>query len=130
MKLSEITGDRAVEVIADLIAPIVNLAQDWSNMKVSDDFRKENESDNEVAIRAFKDKIPEILKNHKEDVLSILCALNDKKKDELSVVDILNGAIDLTNDMEFMKLFLSVARTAGVKRRTESSAIAETSKPE
>lgn len=130
MKLSELKGERAVEVIADLIAPIVNLSQDWSNMKVSADYRKENESDDEVAIRAFKDKIPGILKSHKEDILTILCTLNEKNKDELSVVDIINGAMDLTNDKDFMSLFLSVARPVGKKRRTKSSAIVETSKPE
>ena len=34
MKLSELKGERAVEVIADLIAPITNIARDADNLKL------------------------------------------------------------------------------------------------
>ena len=34
MKLSELKGERAVEVIADLIAPIANIVDDQKNLQL------------------------------------------------------------------------------------------------
>ena len=125
MKLSEIKGERAVEVIADLIEPIANIAQDYQNFRVADDYRKEGESDQEVAIRAFKEKIPDVMKTHKQDFLNILCTINDTSREELSVVDIINGVINLANDKDFMSLFLSAVN---LEERTQPTEFSQTAK--
>ena len=111
MKLGEIKADRAVEVIADLIAPIANIAADIPDLQIFKTERVEGESDRDIAVRVFKEKVPVLLKEHKNDVLEILCTINDKEPEDLSVVDIIKGAIDLTNDPDFMSLFLSAVRT-------------------
>lgn len=130
MKLGEIKAERAVDVIADLIAPISNIAIDFPNFRVTPDYKIEGESNSDTAIRAFKEKVPEMLKTHKSDVLAILCTINEKKPEDLSVVDIIKGMIDLTHDQDFMSLFLSVVRTGAGAQPTESSEVADPSEPE
>ena len=51
MKLSELKGERAVEVIADLIAPITNIAEDQSNLQLFRGNKKDGETDRESAVR-------------------------------------------------------------------------------
>lgn len=130
MKLSEIKCDRAVEVIADLIVPISNIAIDFPNYRITPDYRNDGESDRDLSIRLFQEKVPELLKTHKSDVLTILCTINDKKPEDLSVVDIIKGMIDLSKDPDFMSLFLSVVKTGGKKQPSESLDNADNSKPE
>ena len=130
MKLSEFKGERAIEVIADLIAPITNIAIDNENLKLFRAEKHEGETDRDASIRDFKEKIPNLLKSHKKDVLNILCAMNDKKPDELSIADIVGGALELANDEDFVSLFLSVTSPKGQASPTESSAKREHSKPE
>lgn len=130
MKLSELKGERAIEVIADLIAPITNIAEDQKNLQLFHAEKREGETDREAGVRDFKEKIPNLLKTHKKDVLDILCTLNDRKPEELSLMDIFAGAIELANDKDFQMLFLSSVRSADNQQPTESSADAEHSEPE
>ena len=130
MKLAEIKGERAVIVIADLIAPITNIATDEGTKNVFRMQKKEGEDIRETAIRDFKQKIPALIKTHKTDVLDILCAVNDSDPDDLSLVDIFKGAIDLANDRDFMSLFLSAVNQTETTQPTEFSADATNSEPE
>lgn len=130
MKLSELKGERAVEVIADLIAPITNIAEDQSNLQLFRGNKKDGETDRESAVRNFKEKIPNLLRTHKQDVLEILCAVNGTKPEDLSLMDIFRGAIELANDRDFQSLFLSSVSVGDSQSPTESSADAEHSEPE
>ena len=130
MKLSELKGEKAVEVIADLIAPITNIAEDQKNLQLFHAEKREGETAREAGVRDFKEKIPNLLKTHKQDVLAILCAVNGANPEDLSLMDIFKGAIDLVNDQDFMSLFLSSVSTEDRKQLTESSADAEHSEPE
>ena len=130
MKLAELKGERAIEVIADLIAPVVNIAQDQKNLKLFQNTKREGESDNELGARELKEKLPILLKTHKKDVLEILCVVNNKNPDDLSMVDIIKGAVELVNDQDFMSLFLSAVNEADKTSPTGSSANAEISEPE
>lgn len=130
MKLAEIKGERAVTVIADLIAPITNIAVDQETHKIFRNEKKEGQTARDAAIQGFKQKIPELLKTHKGDILDILCAVNDMEPENLSLVDIFQGAIDLVNDKDFMSLFLSAVSRGEPTQPTEFSASAEVSEPE
>lgn len=130
MKLAEIKGERAVIVIADLIAPITNIAVDKETHKIFRNQKKEGQTAREAAIEGFKKKIPELLKTHKEDILEILCSINDTEPENLSLVDIFQGVIDLVNDKDFMNLFLSAVNQGEPTQLTESSASAGVSEPE
>lgn len=130
MKLSELKGDRAVEVIADLIEPITNIALDQKNLKLLRPEKTDGETDREAAIRDFKKKIPNLLKTHKTDIVTILCVLNEVKPEELSLAKIMKGIIDLSKDQDFMNLFLSAVNSGDTAQPTESSINANLSKPE
>ena len=130
MKLSELKGDRAVEVIADLIEPITNIALDQKNLKLLRPEKTDGETDREAAIRDFKKKIPNLLKTHKTDIVTILCVLNEVKPEELSLAKIMKGIIDLSKDQDFMILFLSAVNSEDTAQPTESSINANLSKPE
>lgn len=118
MKLGDIKGERAVEVIAELIEPIASIATDFPNFSVSQEDKKDGESDRDLVVRTFKEKVPGLLKSHKNDVLAILCSINGMNPDDLSVVDIIKGVIDLTNDSDFLSLFLSAVNTGAPKPPT------------
>ena len=130
MKLGELKGERAVEVIADLIAPIANIANDQESLQLFRSEQKEGESARDSAIRDFTEKVPNLLKTHKKDVLAILCAVNDISPDDLSIMDIIKGAVELVNDQDFLSLFLSSVNQVGKTPPTESSADAGHSEPE
>lgn len=130
MKLSELKGEQAIEVIADLIAPVTSIASDQKNLSI---FKKQGsgERSKEEVAKEMSEKIPTLLKTHKKDVLDILCAFNpDAKPEEMSVYDIINGVSDLLSDKDFLSLFLSVVKTEDRKQPTESSAEQEHSEPE
>ena len=130
MKLGELKGERAIEVIADLIAPITNIAEDQQNLKLFRAEKKEGETDHEMGVRDFKEKIPNLLKTHKKDVLQILCTLTDSKPEDMSMIDIMRGTIEIANDQDFISLFLSAVSRGEEMRPTESSNNADHSEPE
>ena len=130
MKLGELKGERAIEVIADLIAPIANIAEDQKNLKLFMPEKKDGETERETAVREFKEKIPMLLKTHKADVLSILSTLNDVDPKDLSLLDIIKGLVELVDDQDFLSLFLSAVGTGEKTSPTKSSPSADHSKPE
>ena len=130
MKLSELKGERAVEVLADLIAPIANIVDDQKNLQLFRFEKREGETDREAGLRDFKEKIPNLLKTHKQDVLAILCAVNGANPEDMSLTDIVEGVVELANDKDFQSLFLSSVSTVDRTQPTESSEIATNSEPE
>ena len=130
MKLSEFKGERAIEVIADLIEPIANIAADQKNLQLFVNEKREGETDAEFGVREVKEKIPKLLKTHKKDIITILSVLNEKDANDFNMIDIIKGTTDLINDEEFKRLFLSANDKGEQKPRTESSEVAEHSEPE
>ena len=102
MKLAELKGERAIEVIADLIAPIANIANDQENLQLFHIKKKEGETDREAGMRDLTEKVPLLLRSHKKDILAILCAVNGSDPEDLSLLDIFQGTADLINDQDFM----------------------------
>ena len=130
MKLSELKGERAVEVLADLIAPITNIARDADNLQLFRNKLQDGETARDAGIRLFKERIPVLIKTHKTDILDIISAVDGRNADEMSLLDIVNNLVDLSNDKEFMSFFLSVVRTEEQTQPAESSANADLSEPE
>ena len=109
MKLGDLKGERAIEVMGDLIAPIANIAVDPKNKEFFRMEKQDGEDDRTAAARAMKEKIPGLLKEHKADILAILCIIDGKNPEDLSLLDIINGIVELSQDKDFINLFLSVA---------------------
>ena len=104
MKLSDIKGERTLDVIAEIIDPIANIAEDKA---ASDLFHKKKLP---ILNRARK-AVPALLKGHKNDIIHILSAIEGTSPEEyaasLDLAKLFTDAIDLVSDDTFKSLFIS-----------------------
>lgn len=94
MKLSEIKGERALEVLADLIDPIKELLQDEKLKEMRSESNK-------------LDIVKYLLKNHQKDVLTILALINGENPEtyEPSILTLPVMVMDFINDPDVAGLF-------------------------
>ena len=112
MRLSDIKGDRTLEVIAEIIAPIANIAEDE---EASAMFKREKLPDGMTAkkflMKRVRKSLPVLLKGHKEDIILILSAIDGSDPMEysrtLNLVKLVKDCTDLLTDEVFMQLFIS-----------------------
>lgn len=101
MKLSDIKGDRTLDVIADLIDPIARIAQDKD---VAEMFKRKAVPEGMEASKFFAERMrkgmPALLKGHKRDVIAILAAIEGVTPKEYTAT--LNLAKLFTDTMELM----------------------------
>lgn len=112
MRLSDIKGERTLEVIAEVIDPICNIAEDSEAMAL---FRREKLPDG-MGAKAFllqrvRKSIPALLKRHKGDIIAILSAIEgvspEEYSDALNLAKLFRDATDLLTDEAFADLFIS-----------------------
>lgn len=112
MKLSNIQGERVFDVIADIINPIANIAEDE---KVSVMFRREKIPEGmtvkQFATQRARKALPALLNGHKGDIIAILAAIEgvsaESYKGALNLVKLMRDATDLLSDDAFTALFIS-----------------------
>ena len=131
MKLSDIKGPRAVDVIAELIQPLANIAGDRENIgHLFSHEIVEGKTEAESTAERLKENVPLLLKTHNADILAILSVINDEDPESISVPKIITGILDLIGDEDFMALFMSAVPKEARQQPTGSSKTAGTSKPE
>lgn len=101
LKLSEIKGEKSIDILADLVDPVANIAGDPDAALL---FGKrdlpEGMSVKEYIISRLRKSIPKLLKGHKKDLVKILAALSDMTEEEYSEQLTLDGLIvDLSSLM-------------------------------
>lgn len=111
MKLSDIKGERAIEVIADLIEPIANIASDNECSDLFSVKPVKGEDKNVTARKHLVRKIPLLLRSHKRDVIQIVATLDGKSADDMNVFSITAALIGLMQDEALIELFTSAARS-------------------
>ncbi len=129
MRLSDISGDRTLEVIAEVIDPLCNIAEDDEAMAM---FRREKLPEGmepkKFLLQRARKSLPVLLKNHKGDIISILAAIAGITPEEyrkaLNLIKLTDDVIDLLADEAFEQLFIS-AQT----ETTSGSAQANTEAP-
>ena len=112
MRLSDIKGDRTLEVIAEIIDPIVNIAEDE---EASAMFKRGKLPDGMTAKKFLMNRVrkslPVLLKGHKADIIAILSAIEGVSAEEyagaLNLVKLVKDCTDLLTDEVFMELFIS-----------------------
>ena len=112
MRLSDIKGERTLEVIAEVIDPICNIAEDSEAMAL---FRREKLPDGMDAkaflLQRARKSIPVLLKRHKGDIIAILAAIDGVSPEDysgaLNLVRLFRDATDLLTDEAFADLFIS-----------------------
>lgn len=115
MKLSDIKGDRVLDVIADIIDPIANIAQDKD---VAEMFKRkavpEGMEAREFFAARMRNGMPALLKGHKHDIIAILAAIEgvtpEEYTDTLNLTKLFTDAMELMTDEAFIS-FLSSQKT-------------------
>lgn len=110
MKLSEIKGERAIEVIADLIEPIAKIAEDKDAAKL---FMRERLPKGMTAqkflLKRIRTSVPLLLRKHKGELIEIMATLEGVEKEAyasaLSVPKLISDIFSLLNDSELLSLF-------------------------
>lgn len=115
MKLSDIKGERVFDVIADIIEPVTNIAQDKEITLFKRETPPDGMTSREFAVQKISKNAPLLLKRHKGDISTILASIKGQTVEEY--VDGLNMAalsidlLELLNDKEFVSFFTSAAQT-------------------
>lgn len=115
MKLSNIKGDRVLDVIADIIDPIANMVQDKD---VAAMFKREAVPDGMDARDFFAKRmckgLPVLLKGHKADIIAIMAAIEgvtpEQYAESLDFPKLFTDVMELVTDDAFLN-FLSSSET-------------------
>lgn len=124
MKLSEIKGERALEVIADLIDPIATLAADEKVAALFKGEKRKDEDNKAYTIRQVKTHLPYLLKKHKKSVIEIMAALEGVSATEytanMNLLTLPKQLLEMLNDEALLSLFTSAELTE-VKKHVGSA---------
>ena len=112
MKLSDIKGERTIEVIAEIIEPIANIATDEQAAEL---FKRktlpEGMTPKQFLVKRIRKHAPQLLKTHKDDIITILSIIADVSPDEycgaLNLTRLIGDLIELFTDEVFRELFIS-----------------------
>ena len=112
MKLSDIKGERTLDVIAEIIDPIANIAEDEA---ASELFRREKLPEGMTAkqflLKRARRAVPTLLKGHKADIIAILSTIEGTSPETytgaLNMVKLFKDCTDLLTDEAFTALFIS-----------------------
>lgn len=112
MRLSDIKGERTLDVIADIIDPIANIAEDSAAAAL---FRREKLPEGETPkgfmLQRVRKHLPQLLKSHKEDIIAILAAIEGvsavEYAEKLDLVKLTKDFTELLTDEAFTQLFIS-----------------------
>ena len=115
MKLSDIRGDRVLDVIADVIDPIANMVQDKD---VAAMFERKAVPEGMEARDFFAERMrkgmPVLLKGHKADIIAIMAAIDgvtpEQYAESLDFPKLFTDVMELVTDNAFLD-FLSSPET-------------------
>lgn len=116
MKLSDMKGEKALEVLGDIIDPITEILSD---SKVANEYRNNK---NKLGIAKV------ILKEHPKSIIEILAKLNDedvKKYNERNIIQITGDLLEMLNDEQLMSFFQSQGE---MMANTSSGSVTENTK--
>lgn len=112
MKLSEIKGERTIDVIAEIIEPVINIAEDNEAVEIFE--RKplpEGMTAKQFITKRLKTGLPKLLKNHKSDIITIIATIDGVEYSEyaenLNLATLMRDCVDLITDDAFMVFFKS-----------------------
>lgn len=112
MRLSEIKGERVFDVIADIIEPCCNIAQDKDASALFDrsEKRPDDVSVKDFALDKVKRSMPSLMRAHKDDLVAILSAVEgidpDEYREALTMSKLIQGVYEILTDEDLLA-FLS-----------------------
>ena len=107
MRLSEIQGERVLDVIADIIEPVANIAEDDAAREL---FEPRVCPDGMDAVTFFisraKKALPTLIRGHKDDVIAILATVQGvtpgQYREGMTFATLFRDAADLLTDHDFL----------------------------
>lgn len=113
MKLSDIKGDRVLDVIADIIDPIANMVQDKD---VSAMFERkavpEGMDARDFFAKRMRKGMPVLLKGHKADIIAIMAAIEGVTPEQyaasLNLAKLFTDVMELVTDDAFLDFLSSL----------------------
>ena len=119
MKLSQMTTDKATDVLCEIAPYAMNIMTDedlMNELKAAIDFDEANTMAEKIAVSVGKISkiLPILLKKRKNDIFGILGALNDKSIDEIAkqnVIKTMSQIKDISKDRELLDFFKSCTGT-------------------
>lgn len=75
MRLSEIQGDRVFDVIADVLEPVANIAEDKEAAGLFDRNRPEGMDARTFALKKVRQNAPALIRGHKQDLIDIFSTI-------------------------------------------------------
>lgn len=130
MKLSDIRGDRVLDVIADIIDPIANMAQDKD---VAAMFERKAVPEGMEARDFFAERMrkgmPVLLKGHKADIIAIMAAIDgvtpEQYAESLDFPKLFTEVMELVTDNAFLDFLSSPETKKGADAPGAASASSE-----
>lgn len=112
MRLSDIKGERTFDVIADVIDPIANIAEDPNAAEL---FARKplpvGMTPKQFLLQRARKSAPALLKGHKADVIAILSAIDGTSPEQyaglLGFPKLFKDTFELLTDEAFLTLFTS-----------------------
>lgn len=119
MKLSQLSTDRAMDLLCEIATPVTNIMTDEElikELKSAVDFEKTNTMAEKIALITgkFTKILPLILNKRKADLFSILASLNEKTIEEIgsqNVIKTMSQIKDIAKDKELLDFFKSCTGT-------------------
>ncbi len=113
MKLSELSTDRAADVLCEISVFLLNITSDEdviTSLKLNTKEAKTVAEKYAMAANRVSQWVPMLLKNHREDWFGILAVLNEKNVDDIrkqKIVETLRQIREITQDKELIDFFSS-----------------------
>lgn len=112
MKLSDVKGERVLDVIADIVDPVANISSDPTAAEL---FARRRTPKGMTAkafmLERVRKSVPALLKGHKKDVIAVLAAIEGVTPEEyterLTLVTLIKDCTELLTDDLFTTLFIS-----------------------
>ena len=119
MKLSQLSTDRAMDLLCEIATPVTNIMTDEElikELKSAVDFEKADTMAEKIALITgkFTKILPLILKKRKADLFSVLASLNEKTIEEIGsqhVIKTMSQIKDIAKDKELLDFFKSCTGT-------------------
>ena len=119
MKLSQMTTDKATDVLCEIAPYAMNIMTDEElieELKSAVDFKEANTMAEKIALTVGKISkiLPIVLKKRKIDLFGILGALNEKSVEEIfkqNIIKTMSQIKDISKDKELLDFFKSCTDT-------------------
>ena len=113
MKLSDVKGERVFEVMADLVEPVCNIATSESLKEaIEPQVCPKGMKPRDFAAQRLKEAIPAIIREHHDDIASVLATIKGVDRDEytedMTLISLWSDVMELVSDGDFLDFLASL----------------------